>query len=303
MKKNIICFLLLFVNYFLFSNVTTNLPVFKDEYAIKNRPQIPNGEYSVNKIITTFPCETPTEKDLNWFIKVQDEKFFLYYRDKTKLGESFSFQTNLEFTEYDNTSENSDKYYKFYLTSSTQKKLPQKGYVIYLGGGGASGTSIDRYLIYDGEKLYFVFDKYYFAYNYDYILIFGTENKEPEITYDITFPLYVFNDNGKINAYTTKDFTNPPDFLIPINNCAVSRQKVKDIITDYEFESIYYYISDENIENLIILNDMFITDSGVFFEGTYHDKTVWIKEEDFPQKNIFLSIDHVYSYGGYNNGL
>ena len=85
MKKNIICVLLLFVNYFLFSNVTTNILIFKDEYAIRNRPQIPNDEYSVNKIITTFPCETPTEEDLNWFIKVQDEKFFLYYRDKTNL--------------------------------------------------------------------------------------------------------------------------------------------------------------------------------------------------------------------------
>ena len=70
-----------------------------------------------------------------------------------------------------------------------------------------------------------------------------------------------------------------------------------------EICNFYYYFSDENERDTIIVNDYFIENGKLYVEAMYHDQTIYIAEKDIPKYYIFYNLDEVKSVAYGYNGL
>ena len=254
--------------------------------AYENNAGIPNGDYYVEKVIVTLPGQETGDYS-NISLKVIGDKFFFF--EKGRNNEPYhNDYLDSKFTKYSKDKE-------LDIMKRYKKYVAQDYFGFFLFGGGASGFSTQTRLIYDGDKIMLYHSLGEHCKNsYAYIYIFSNHKTETEFVYDFTFPYYIFNYDNDLLAYSTKDFSKEPDITIP------------SIEVKYRTEEsglIYYYFSDENERDTIIVNDYFIENGKLYVEAMYHNQTIYIAEKDIPKYYIFYNLDEVKSVAYGHNGL
>ena len=107
----------------------------------------------------------------------------------------------------------------------------------------------------------------------EYKYIFGPKKCEPELVYEIPFPVLVAP-TAKIEAYTHTDFSKSPDILLsfPDSNDAL------------------YEIAEYNEPPALVLTAMTQSKTGIYYEAQYKGSSVWIKESSIPQKSCYPAM-------------
>lgn len=234
-----------------------------------------DGEYYVQKIIiqsVQYKWINPSE---TWepAIKIKDNKAYVSNEDFNSF-ESYFFLGDIN---------NSLKYF----SDSLKKTLPSSGTWLTCGGDRSGGGEIFA-IFYDGNSLKEVCAANNCGFQEEYTCIYGKEKVEPEYIYDINFPCYALFTKS-VTAYLSQKFNNAPDYEIPAN--------------EIEFIDGFYGVKEKNIEQIVKINNLVSNENGIFYEGEYLGKTIWISNKDLPERSVFTSIEQIDEFVGFWNGL
>jgi len=107
----------------------------------------------------------------------------------------------------------------------------------------------------------------------EYKYIFGPQKCEPEVAYEIPFPVLVVP-TAKIEAYTHRDFSKSPDILLsfPAPNDAL------------------HEIMEYGEPPALVLTGMVQGKNGIYYEARYRGSSVWIKESSVPEKSCYPAM-------------
>ena len=87
-----------------------------------------------------------------------------------------------------------------------------------------------------------------------------------------------FNDNNTTKNVLLHDFSNEADTVLPAN-----------------------YKGGDSVEINITLEEMKVTDQGVYYKAKYNEDFVWVYEYDLPVKCVFSSVENMNRYITYSN--
>lgn len=236
---------------------------------------LPDGQYFVKKLILHSPQYKWIDpySFLETALLIKDNKIYVSNKSFTEIYTGFRLADMMPVD--------------FYFSEALFQKLPSTGKCLYTAGDKSGGG--EGFVIFpDNGELKAIGGGNNFAFQEEFTCIFGTENVEPEIAYDMQFPFYGFFEYG-CKAYTTQDFDKEPDFEISANTI--------------EFTDYYYEFTETNEQHLVLLKQLVSNEKGNFYECEYLGQTYWISEKEFPPKSIYLSIKDVRDAVGFMNGL
>ena len=239
---------------------------------------LPDGQYFVKKLILHSPQYKWLKPSdfLKTTLLIKDNKAYVSNKNFTEIYTAFRL--------YDLSEMSLDN---FYFSEALFQKVPSSGECL-CGGGDASGGGVGFVIFSDGDEFKAICGGNNFAFQEEFTCIFGTENVEPEIAYDMQFPFYGLFEYG-CKAYTTQDFDKEPDFEISANTI--------------EFTDYYYEFTETNEQHLVLLKQLVSNEKGNFYECEYLDHAYWINEKNLPPVSIYTSIDAVRKAVGFKNGL